>query len=266
MAYLQDKELEAIRHFTGTLSDFKNFFDKKAAETAKKDKAETNAYGTPEYQGFNDVHPTRGANKSPHWEESVQLQEAEEVEVTQEMWDKDWKIRKAFGKEYEEHFAKRIEAAMSKAKNEEMAENWALINWKQLPGKADGMTIKESLNEYNGPKFREFKSKLYATPPRWSKYVAQNKDGKWIWHENKPTMTSTGYKSSGKKLDMDLKTDNKNWNEIPTYFFVGNGKVTESVNEAFNLKDEIEDSFHLSESNSISTKVDRIPLFEDFQG
>ena len=75
------------------------------------------------------------------------VNEAKEVEVTQEMWDKEWKIRKTFGKEYEEHFAKRTEAAMSKAKNEEMAENWAFINWKQLPGKADGMTIKESLNE-----------------------------------------------------------------------------------------------------------------------
>jgi hypothetical protein len=77
------------------------------------------------------------------------VNEAKEVEVTQEMWDKEWKIRKTFGKEYDEHFAKRIEAAMSKAKNEEMAENWAFINWKQLPGKADGMTIKESLNEGN---------------------------------------------------------------------------------------------------------------------
>jgi hypothetical protein len=92
--------------------------------------------------------------------------------------------------------------------------------------------IKESLNEYNGPKFRELKSKLSATPPRWSNYVAQNKDGKWIWHENKPKMTSTGYESTGQTLDMDLKTDNKYWNEGPTYFFTFNGKVTESVNEA----------------------------------
>jgi len=140
MAYTQQEELERIRHYVGTLSDFKNFFDQKAAETAKKDEVNTNSYGTPHYQGFNDVHPTRGANASPHWKESVN----EDKEVTQEMWDKEWKIRKTFGKEYEEHFAKRIEAAMSKAKNEEMAENWAFINWKQLPSKAKGMTIKES--------------------------------------------------------------------------------------------------------------------------
>jgi ribosomal protein L21E len=75
MAYTQQEELERIRHYVGTLSDFKNFFDQKAAETAKKDEANTNSYGTPHYQGFNDVHPTRGANASPHWEESVNLEE-----------------------------------------------------------------------------------------------------------------------------------------------------------------------------------------------
>jgi hypothetical protein len=75
MAKTMNKDLEAIRHFAGTVEDFKNFFDQKAAETAKKDEANTNAYGTPHYQGFNDVHPTRGANASPHWEESVNLEE-----------------------------------------------------------------------------------------------------------------------------------------------------------------------------------------------
>ena len=71
MVYTQQEELERIRHYVGTLADFKNFFDQKAAETAKKTKVDTNAYGTPMYQGFNDVHPTRGANASPHWKESV---------------------------------------------------------------------------------------------------------------------------------------------------------------------------------------------------
>ncbi len=71
------------------------------------------------------------------------VNEAKEIEVTQEMWDKDWKITKTFGKEYDEHFTKRMEAAMSKAKDEDMADNWAYKNWKQLPGKAKGMTIKQ---------------------------------------------------------------------------------------------------------------------------
>ena len=30
----------------------------------------TNAYDTPEYQGFNDVHPTRGESDSEHWKDS----------------------------------------------------------------------------------------------------------------------------------------------------------------------------------------------------
>ena len=64
------QDIEAIRHFKGTVEDFKNFFDQKAAETAKEDEANTNAYETPAYQGFNNVHPTRGANQSDHWEES----------------------------------------------------------------------------------------------------------------------------------------------------------------------------------------------------
>ncbi len=63
------KDLKNIRYYKGTVSDFKNFFDEKAKETTGKDE-DTNAYGTPAYQGFNDVHPTRGANKSPHWETS----------------------------------------------------------------------------------------------------------------------------------------------------------------------------------------------------
>jgi len=280
-----NKDLEAIRHFAGTVSDFKNFFDQKAAETAKKDEAETNAYGTPQYQGFNDVHPTRGANASPHWEESVNLEEkkdenpfkkgnkitvtnvggpdgkrfngkkgivnhtqgdyvsvklkgfrssdiefhkgeldldesvneAKEVEVTQEMWDKEWKIRKTFGKEYEEHFAKRMEAAMSKAKNEEMAENWAFINWKQLPGKAKGMTIKESLNEavYVPSNIEEFAKRRGALP--LVKKIAR-------WAEK-------------------------------------NGKQIVGGTSIDNVKD-----MELIESSSASTKVDRLPLFEDFQG
>ncbi len=56
-------DLSKIRHFKGTVKDFKNYWDEMAG-------TETNAFGTPEYQGFNDVHPTRGANDSKHWETS----------------------------------------------------------------------------------------------------------------------------------------------------------------------------------------------------
>ena len=69
----------------------------------------------------------------------------EGTEVTKDMWDKEWPLKKVFGKEYEANFAKRLEAAMSKAKDEEQAEEWAYKNFKQLPNPAKGMTVEESI-------------------------------------------------------------------------------------------------------------------------
>jgi len=84
-------------------------------------------------------------------DKNVELSITEAIEVTKEMWDKEWPLKKVFGKDYEANFAKRVEAAMSKAKNEEQAEEWAYKNFKQLPNPAKGMTIEESvMNEY-GP-------------------------------------------------------------------------------------------------------------------
>lgn len=57
------EDLKKIRHYKGTVKDFKSYWDEMAG-------TETNAFGTPEYQGFNDVHPTRGANDSEHWKTS----------------------------------------------------------------------------------------------------------------------------------------------------------------------------------------------------
>ena len=69
----------------------------------------------------------------------------EATEVTKEMWDKEWNIKKAFGKDFERAYGLRVQAAMSKAKDEEQAEEWAYKNFKQLPNPAKGMTIEESL-------------------------------------------------------------------------------------------------------------------------
>jgi hypothetical protein len=57
---MENADLNKIRHFKGSVADFKNYFDQRAGEN-------TNAFGTPDYQGFNDVHPTRGPKASPHW-------------------------------------------------------------------------------------------------------------------------------------------------------------------------------------------------------
>jgi hypothetical protein len=56
----EDKDQDSIRHFKGSVGQFKQMFDDLAG-------TDTNAYDSPAYQGF-DVHPTRGEVKSPHWE------------------------------------------------------------------------------------------------------------------------------------------------------------------------------------------------------
>ncbi len=76
----QGEELEKIRHYVGTLDDFKNFWDQQAG-------ADTNAYGTPDRQGYGDVHPTRDDVDSPHWREKEdqikkeQMREAENIDL-----------------------------------------------------------------------------------------------------------------------------------------------------------------------------------------
>jgi hypothetical protein len=69
----QKKELERIIQYKGSVKDFKSFWDAQAG-------LNTNTYNTPEYQGYNNVHPTRGANKSPHWKITLE----EEVEIGNE--------------------------------------------------------------------------------------------------------------------------------------------------------------------------------------
>jgi hypothetical protein len=56
----EDKDQDSIRHFKGSVGQFKQMFDDLAGE-------DTNANNSPAYQGF-EVHPTRGETKSPHWE------------------------------------------------------------------------------------------------------------------------------------------------------------------------------------------------------
>ena len=68
----QGEELERIRHYVGTLDDFKNFWDQQAG-------ADTNAYGTPDRQGYGDVHPTRDEVDSPHWNEKEKQMKEEQM-------------------------------------------------------------------------------------------------------------------------------------------------------------------------------------------
>ena len=68
----QGEELERIRHYVGTIDDFKNFWDQQAG-------MDTNAYGTPDRQGYGDVHPTRDKVDSPHWKEKEEQIKREQM-------------------------------------------------------------------------------------------------------------------------------------------------------------------------------------------
>ena len=67
----ETKDENAIRHYKGTVKQFKQMFDDLA------DGKDTNAYNSPIRQGY-DVHPTRDEDiKSPHWEEGYEDDETQ---------------------------------------------------------------------------------------------------------------------------------------------------------------------------------------------
>jgi hypothetical protein len=68
------EDLNKIRHYKGTVADFKSYWDEAAGKN-------TNAYNTPEYQGYNKVHPTRGATQSSHWNNTMMSEQNLDHEV-----------------------------------------------------------------------------------------------------------------------------------------------------------------------------------------
>jgi hypothetical protein len=89
----------------------------------------------------------------------------------------------------------------------------------------------ESVNEGKKklPKFKNI--------PSWARYVAQHSDGEWTWYEETPTMikfrdgSGGAWKQDGNQTYTGVKTDGKDWDKMPTYYNVKNGKITESINE-----------------------------------
>ena len=57
------EDLSKIRHYKGTVKDFKDYWDEMAGQ-------DTNATGTPAYQDFNGVHPAGEPRQSEHWKTS----------------------------------------------------------------------------------------------------------------------------------------------------------------------------------------------------
>lgn len=70
--------------------------------------------------------------------------------------------------------------------------------------------------------------------PSWARYVAQQSDGEWTWYEDTPTMTKWkgggAWKQDGNQTYTGVKTDGKDWDKMPTYYYVKNGKISESTN------------------------------------
>jgi hypothetical protein len=91
--------------------------------------------------------------------------------------------------------------------------------------------LDESINEGKKklPKFKNI--------PSWARYVAQHSDGEWTWYEETPTMikfrdgSGGAWKQDGNQTYTGVKTDGKDWDKMPTYYNVKNGKITESINE-----------------------------------
>ena len=72
--------------------------------------------------------------------------------------------------------------------------------------------------------------------PSWARYVAQHSDGEWTWYEETPTMIrfksgGGAWKQDGNQIYTGVKTDGKDWDKMPTYYYVKNGKITESADE-----------------------------------
>ncbi len=130
--------------------------------------------------------------------------------------------------------------------------------------KLGGNPMSESVNEAKKklPKFKNI--------PSWARYVAQQSDGEWTWYQDTPTMVR--FKSGGGAWEQDgnqtytgVKTNGKDWDKIPTYYNVKNGKITESVNEAkvnYNFsEDELKRVLKLLGRNA-STEIKMIKAFE----
>lgn len=103
--------------------------------------------------------------------------------------------------------------------------------------------LKESVNEKKQlPK----EISKHKDIPSWAKYVAQQSDGEWTWYEETPTITKWkgggAWKQDGNQTYTGVKTDGKDWDKMPTYYYVKGGKITESVNKETHKTVAIEDS------------------------
>tara|TARA_B110000971_G_C19745619_1_gene379589 strand:+ start:240 stop:665 length:426 start_codon:yes stop_codon:yes gene_type:complete len=128
----EDKDENAIRHYKGTIKQFKDMFDDLAGGK------DTNAYNSPVRQGF-DVHPTRDPGViSPHWEE-----EHEDEKTQNENHVSKFNI---FESKKSEALAKALDKAMIKIDDSMSYEDFAL---------AVGQILRDEYGQHNFKRFMQ---------------------------------------------------------------------------------------------------------------
>jgi hypothetical protein len=124
----EDKDENAIRHYKGTVKQFKDMFDDLAGGE------DTNAYNSPVRQGY-DIQNTRGDVKSPHWDE-----EHEDEKTQNENHISKFDI---FESKKSEALAKEMDKAMIKIDDSMSYEDFAL---------AVGQILRDEYGQHNfGP-------------------------------------------------------------------------------------------------------------------
>ena len=128
----EDKDENAIRHYKGTVKQFKDMFDDLAGGE------DTNAYNSPVRQGF-DVHPTRDPGViSPHWEEGH-----EDEKTQNENHISKFDI---FESKQSEALAKAMDKAMIKIDDSMSYEDFAL---------AVGQILRDEYGQHNFKRFMQ---------------------------------------------------------------------------------------------------------------
>jgi 3-methyladenine DNA glycosylase Tag len=128
----EDKDENAIRHYKGTIKQFKDMFDDLAGGK------DTNAYNSPVRQGF-DVHPTRDPGViSPHWEESHEDEKTQNENHVSKF--------NIFESKKSEALAKALDKAMIKIDDSMSYEDFAL---------AVGQILRDEYGQHNFKRFMQ---------------------------------------------------------------------------------------------------------------
>ena len=128
----EDKDENAIRHYKGTVKQFKDMFDDLAGGK------DTNAYNSPVRQGF-DVHPTRDPGViSPHWEEGHEDEKTQNENHVSKF--------NIFESKKSEALAKALDKAMIKIDDSMSYEDFAL---------AVGQILRDEYGQHNFKRFMQ---------------------------------------------------------------------------------------------------------------